>query len=429
MLDMKGREYTILELPEPRQQRHVVVSPGLLGAVRSGTGGARSKGTGAGTAAGAGHDGRGRAKAMLSTRKLSPRDWLDVARDPRRVGAPVMPLRLIHPVRSARRKGGAAKAASGGAAWGITAIGAEESSFDGLDVCVAVLDTGIDPKHPAFNDAKLQRKMVIRDFTGEGPQDDVGHGTHCAATIFGRDVGKRIGVARRVERVLIGKVLSSSGGSSKNLFEALQWALNSGAQVISLSLGFDYPGMVEALHTEEGMPIDLATAHGLHAFQANLRLWDRTMDLLRVDGGEWDAVVVAAAGNESRADRSPPYRIPASLPASGAGVVSVGAVGREGGRYMVAPFSNSLPLVCAPGVGIESAKAGSKGLTSLSGTSMACPHVAGAAALWWQSLKQTKGFANGGLVAAALSSSANVSGFAKGVTLDERGAGIVTCPP
>ena len=69
---------------------------------------------------------------------------------------------------------------------------------------VAVLDTGIDPNHVAFNGVNLTR----RNFTAEGDDDLHGHGTLCAGTIFGRDVnGLRIGVARGVSDAIIGKVL------------------------------------------------------------------------------------------------------------------------------------------------------------------------------------------------------------------------------
>ena len=85
----------------------------------------------------------------------------------------------------------------------------DRSTWTGEGVTVAVLDTGIDSKHPAFAGVDI----VEKDFTGTGNGDRQGHGTHCAGTIFGRDVdGKRIGVARGVKRALIGKVLGDEGG-------------------------------------------------------------------------------------------------------------------------------------------------------------------------------------------------------------------------
>ncbi len=362
-----------------------------------------------------------RARPEVSTEDWRPQDVTAAVRDPQVLAAPVMPMRLIAPTSRAAP-------ASAGAAWGLEAIGASgRSRYDGRGVVVAVLDTGIDDTHPAFLDLSSRDALVIKDFTNEGPGDSVGHGTHCAATIFGGDVGKRIGIAPGIRKALIGKVLSTEGGSSSDLFLALQWALAQGANIISMSLGFDYPGMVTRL-TADGRPVDLATSQALYAFQTNLRLMDRMMGLLRGGGGAWDALVVAAAGNESHADLPAPYRINASLPASAVDVLSVGAVApREEDGHRIAPFSNTMPLLCAPGVAVESAKAGG-GLETMSGTSMACPHVAGAAALWWQKTLEDKGMVSAQLVSAALLASARTDVFAPDVSPADRGAGLVSCP-
>ena len=83
-------------------------------------------------------------------------------------------------------------------------MGADTSSCTGNGIVVAVLDTGIDASHPAFAGVEV----IQKDFTGEGDGDQHGHGTHCAGTIFGRNVnGTRIGVAMGVKKALIGKVL------------------------------------------------------------------------------------------------------------------------------------------------------------------------------------------------------------------------------
>ena len=114
--------------------------------------------------------------------------------------ARAMPMRLIAPVAKPK----AARPVAGGMSWGIGAVGADVSAFNGHEAVVAVLDTGIDPAHPAFAGVNL----VQKDFTGEGNGDNHGHGTHCAGTIFGRAVGgQRIGVAPGVAKALIGKVL------------------------------------------------------------------------------------------------------------------------------------------------------------------------------------------------------------------------------
>jgi len=99
--------------------------------------------------------------------------------------------------------------------------GAVASSFSGQGVKIAVLDTGIERNHPAFAGITILEK----DFSGDGDGDRNGHGTHCAGTIFGRDVGGvRIGVAKGVDQVLIGKALrDAGGGTSQMIFDAMSW--------------------------------------------------------------------------------------------------------------------------------------------------------------------------------------------------------------
>ena len=87
-------------------------------------------------------------------------------------------------------------------------------------------------------------------------------------------------------------------------------------------------------------------------------------------------VIVAASGNESNRQKNPKYEVSASVPAAARGIVSVGALGETGDGLNVADFSNTNPMLSAPGVNVVSAKAGG-GLVALKGTSMACPHAAG----------------------------------------------------
>ncbi|WP_304455234.1 S8 family serine peptidase [Nocardiopsis sp. YSL2] len=354
---------------------------------------------------------------------MDKHDLEEAAHDPRvRAVAPVMPTRLIAPVPLADEAG---PAAEDGHTWGVDAVGALDSRFTGAGVSVAVLDTGVDADHPAFADMEL----VQRDFTGDGDGDRQGHGTHTAGTVFGRDVeGTRIGVAPGVSRGLIAKVLDDQGsGDSDMLLKGVQWAAGEGAHVVSMSLGYDFPGLVDRL-VAQGWPVDLATSSALEAYRANLRLFDALMDLLRARAAfGQDTVVVAAAGNESRRGLDPDYEIAVSLPAAAEGVVSVGALAQGDQGLAIAPFSNTFPQISAPGVGILSARNGG-GLVSLNGTSMACPHVAGAAALWWERVLAEPVPHTAATVTARLIAHADTGSIAPGVETADRGVGVVRAP-
>lgn len=352
-----------------------------------------------------------------------------LARDPEVSAiAPVMPTTLIRPVEMGDTDGGGGEggdAAASTTAWGVTAVGADACARTGAGVVVSVLDTGIDAGHPAFAGVTV----VQEDFSGSGNGDVQGHGTHCAGTVFGRDVeGTRIGVAVGVQRALIGKVLGDDGsGDSDMIFRGIQWAVGEGAQVISMSLGFDFAGLVARL-VEANWPADLATSVALEAYRANLRMFDALMGMIdsRAAFGS-GTVVVAAAGNESRRDVDADYEIGASLPAAAAGVVSVGALEQSAQGLKIARFSNTFPVVSAPGVSVRSAKSGG-GLLSLNGTSMATPHVAGVAALWWEEVLASPLPATAATVTAKLLANATTSPLAAGVDVPDRGLGLVRAP-
>jgi subtilisin family serine protease len=334
--------------------------------------------------------------------------------------APIIPMKLIRPVPMPEDTAQPAA----GTAWGITAVKADVSAFDGTDVVVAVLDTGIAQAHPAFTGVTI----IEKDFSGEGNGDQHGHGTHCAGTIFGRDVnGTRIGVARGVKKVLIGKVLGANGGGSDAIVQAINWAVEEGANVISMSLGIDFPGFVERMITQQGLPVDLATTMALEGYRQNILLFERLASLVRAREAFGETtVIVAAAGNESRRDANADFEIACSPPAVSEGLISVAALGQSAAGFVVAPFSNTNVMVSGPGVGIQSARA-TGGLVSMSGTSMATPHVAGIAALWMQQLAL-----NGPVPGSLLKSKLVASGVQTGITgtfdVADIGSGMVQAP-
>ncbi|MFD6568171.1 S8 family serine peptidase [Micromonospora profundi] len=241
----------------------------------------------------------------------------------------------------------------------IGAPAAWAAGRDGAGVKVAVLDTGVDSGHPDLAD----RIVEARDFSGSGSaRDGHGHGTHVAATIAGSGAasdGLRKGVAPGA-RLLVGKVLDDGGsGSSSAIIEGMEWAARSGAKVVSMSLGGD--------PTDGTDPMSLAVN-----------------DLTAETG----ALFVVAAGNAGE-----PRTV--GSPGAATAALTVGAVDRNDN---LATFSsrgprlgdNGLkPEITAPGVGIVAARAAGTTMgtpvgdayTTASGTSMATPHVSGAAAI------------------------------------------------
>jgi len=282
------------------------------------------------------------------------------------------PMRLLRPVAARPPKKAAIP-------WGIKAIGADVTALSGDGVVVAVLDTGIKRDHPAFKGMDLW----CENFTSDADEDEDGHGTHCAGTIFGRDVdGCRIGVARGVKKALIAKVIGKDGGSAADIVRAIQWAVQNGANVISMSVGFDSVRYFDDL-LGYGHSRPAALSIVMQDMLDTKRLFEAVGR--SVEATRSDVVMVVAAGNESL---RPKHTIAATAPAGGrAEFITVGAVG-PGQPFELAPFSNTGVDVMAPGIDISSA-AYRGGLEAMDGTSMATPHVAGIAALLMEKARRS----------------------------------------
>ncbi len=429
---MSGLDYVILKL-EGDFPGEVLFTPDS-GTSRFGMGGRGTRGLGPDDLLGGALESEERPVARIDdmsieTATLNEHEVVEAKRNPKNLVAPKMPIVLVEPVATRDESPQVGQSTGNGEAevsWGVRRIGADTSSLTGKEVKVALLDSGIDPSHPAFEGLIDERNR--KNFTASDDDDRHGHGTHCAGTIFGRDIdGMRIGIARGVTEVLIGKVLDDKGqGTTDAVLEGLKWVHSNGANVVSMSLGFDFPKMQDRLMASR--PPRLATSLALKAYRENLRAFETLIAfLLQETQDRPGMVLVAASGNESDRDKDPDYVIDVSMPAAASrDLISVGATRAVGESLGIASFSNINPTVCAPGVGIVSAALGG-GLKPLSGTSMACPHVAGVAALHWERLTAT-GNASGNSVRGSLIGTARTDCFTTDVMPSDRGNGHVVAP-
>lgn len=250
-------------------------------------------------------------------------------------------------------------------AWGLSATRVAQSQYTGAGIKIAVLDTGLDLGHLDF----AGRQIVTESFVpGETVDDVQGHGTHTAGTAVGRlpRFGNvpRYGVTGDAE-LYIGKVLNNRGaGRELDIIAGIEWAINKGCAVVSMSLG---------------RPVAIDEPH------------DPIYEEIAARALAAGTLIVAAAGNES--DRRWGYIAPVGSPANAPSIMAVAALGADA---KVATFScGGVGLgqidLAAPGVGVFSSVPRPQNYKKLSGTSMACPHVAGIAALWAESNPALRG--------------------------------------
>jgi len=377
-------------------------------------------------------DGLARTRAMrdvaapvatsVGVENLESRDVAELRRDPDVIAtAPSMPVTLVAPQATESAQAPAATPI----AWGVQAVHADKSAFSGQGVTVALLDTGILDSHPAFKGLVIKQQNFTQEKTA---QDDNGHGTHCAGTIFGRDVnGTRIGVAPKVSTALIGKVLDTKGrGDTIAVARAMNWAASEGAHVISMSLGFDFAWLARRKVEQEDIPVELATAQALEAFLENVRAFEGVV--MGVRALVPHVVIVAAAGNASQRQKSADFKVAPPAPAVSRGIISVGALARGNDGMTIADFSNTGCVLCGPGVDIVSAGiTETQPLRALSGTSMAAPHVAGVAALWAQKLREDGSY-GAVSIQAKLEGQARTDPIRTGTDPRDMGAGLVIAP-
>jgi subtilisin family serine protease len=188
--------------------------------------------------------------------------------------------------------------------------------------------------------------------------------------------------------------------------------------------------MVKRLIDIHGFPAELATTKALEAYRANINLFGSLATMAKAQSSALGtaALLVAAAGNESRRDVNPNHQIAVAPPAAAEGFYSVGALGKEVAGFEIAAFSNTGPNVSGPGVGVQSAKAGDTGLRPMSGTSMATPHVAGVAALWASRLLTTVGALDNTALSAQLVASGRQDELSQGFDPFDVGTGMVQAP-
>ena len=263
-------------------------------------------------------------------------------------------------------------------AWGVEKINADDAwalGYEGQGVIVGVIDTGVDYNHTDLSTnmwhdtpAGLHLGYDFYD-DDDDPMDDYGHGTHCAGSVAGDgNAGTETGVAPSA--TLMALRINYYSGGEYTWIQAMEFGTANGAAVLTMSLGSGQGNTT--LRTAEE---NLLTAGVFHAVCAHN------------DGP-------GASTLRSSADSPPPWFHPDQTFHGGqSAVISVGATDNSD---IIASFSSRGPVICwtdytdsspliapsvsGPGVDVVSTQ-WTGGYTTMSGTSMATPHVAGVAAL------------------------------------------------
>lgn len=289
-------------------------------------------------------------------------------------------------------------AGNGTVAYNIEMARAPEANaygYTGKGIIVGVIDTGVNPEHEDLKDAL----WTTDEYPNHGwnfinnsnnPKDDQGHGTHCAGTVLGNGKsGTLTGVAPEAKLMALKALDREGGGTQSGIIKAIEFAAEHGAHVISMSLGF------------------------LNQSKSEKKIWRDTMTNLL----EFDILAVIAAGNEGQYTNY--YKVPNNVRFPGgcppawlhpgqtvkggtSSVLTVGAVTKEGDEklflssigpvtwqdvdtYDDYPYKPGMglirPDIMAPGEAVVSTDyKNNQGYTSMNGTSMATPCVAGIAA-------------------------------------------------
>ena len=258
----------------------------------------------------------------------------EVRRDPRVLLVEADgPVQLRLPFEPAARPGGGGQTTP----WGIARVG---GAGDGTGKTAWIIDTGIDLGHPDLNTTRACHKDFIR--SGGTGDDGNGHGTHVAGTVAAKNNSEGVvGVAANAFVCAV-RVLGNSGsGSWSGIVNGVNYVAASGASgdVANMSLG----------------------GSGSNA----------TLEKAVSDAAAKGIKFVLAAGNDgANANNFTPARV------NGPNIYTISAISSTGCMASWSNYGNPPIDFAAPGVSILSTRKGG-GTTTMSGTSMAAPHVAG----------------------------------------------------